>query len=316
MSLIERAADMLGQVPQPQRKPVAGEGPETLGPSLIERAVSSDKQLSDFRTDKNFAEGEIVAPEPARAIGRVSRTLKIDLGKLRQQRMITPDAERTPISENFRRIKRHILANVANPRAGPGTNLVMITSSLPGNGKTFCTINLALSIAMEMDRTVLLVDADVAKPTITTALGVKVAAEQGLMDVLLHPEIDVADVICKTDIGKLGVLPAGTRHARATELLASEAMRALLQEMAERYVDRIIIFDSPPLLAATEACVLASRMGQILVVVEAGKTTEAELKDALSRIESSNVVGVLLNKGAAPGSGYGYGYGYGYGDSA
>jgi len=307
MSLIDRAADLLGSVPQPQRKPVAGEGPETLGPGLIERAVSNDKQLSDE---------EVVAPAPARVIGRVSRTLNIDLGRLRQQRMITPDAERTPIAENFRRIKRHILANVANSTAGPGVNLIMITSALPGDGKTFCTINLAISIAMEMDRTVLLVDADVAKPSITTALGIKVAAEQGLMDVLLHREIDVADVICKTDIGKLSVLPAGTRHARATELLASEAMRALLQEMAERYADRIIIFDSPPLLSASEACVLATRMGQILVVVEAGKTTEAMLKDALSRIESSNVVGVLLNKGAAPGSGYGYGYGYGYGDSA
>ena len=307
MSLIDRAADLLGSVPQPQRKPVAGEGPETLGPGLIERAVSNDKQLSDE---------EVVAPAPARVIGRVSRTLNIDLGRLRQQRMITPDAERTPIAENFRRIKRHILANVASSTAGPGVNLIMITSALPGDGKTFCTINLAISIAMEMDRTVLLVDADVAKPSITTALGIKVAAEQGLMDVLLHREIDVADVICKTDIGKLSVLPAGTRHARATELLASEAMRALLQEMAERYADRIIIFDSPPLLSASEACVLATRMGQILVVVEAGKTTEAMLKDALSRIESSNVVGVLLNKGAAPGSGYGYGYGYGYGDSA
>jgi receptor protein-tyrosine kinase len=189
---------------------------------------------------------------------------------------------------------------------------------LPGEGKTFCTINLAISIAMEMDRTVLLVDADVARPSITTALGIKAETEKGLMDVLLDRRIELTDVLCKTDIGKLSVLPAGTRHARATEVLASDRMRELLEEMAERYQDRVIIFDSPPLLAASEACALASRMGQILVVVEAGRTTERALKDALSRIESSNVLGVLLNKGGAPGAGYygGYGYGYGYGHSA
>ncbi len=316
MSIIDRAVDMLGPVLRSQRKPAASKEPEALEPSLIERAITDGKQRSDLPTHRNFAEGAVVAPDPARVTGRVSRTVNIDLGKLRQQSMITPDAERTPIAESFRRIKQHILANVANPAAGPGTNLVMITSPLPSEGKTFCTINLAISIAMEMDRTVLLVDADVAKPGITTELGINIEAEQGLLDVLLDRKIDVADVMCKTNIGKLSILPAGTRHANATEVLASEAMRALLQELAERYRDRIIIFDSPPLLSASEACVLASRMGQILVIVEAGKTTERALEDALSRIESSNVVGVLLNKGAAPGSGYYGGYGYGYGDSA
>ena len=223
--------------------------------------------------------------------------------------MITPDGERTAIAESFRRIKRQILANAANSRAGaPPANLVMVTSALPGEGKTFCAINLAISIALEMDRTVLLVDADVAKPGVPQALGLE--AEKGLMDVLLDRRVDLADVLWKTDIGRLTLLPAGTTHKHATELLASDAMRGLLQEMAERYHDRIIIFDSPPLLAASEAGVLASQMGQIVVVVEAGKTSEAALKDALGRIESSKVAGLLLNKGESPGLGYGYG-GYG-----
>jgi protein-tyrosine kinase len=131
--------------------------------------------------------------------------------------------------------------------------------------------------------------------------------------------INLADVLCNTNIEKLSLLPAGRRHSHASELLASDAMRAMLKEMAERYRDRIVIFDSPPLLATTESCVLAGLMGQVLVVVEAGQTTEATLKEALSRINSNNVVGVLLNKGAPPGmglyGGYGYGYGYGDGDS-
>ena len=200
---------------------------------------------------------------------------------------------------------------MANAEAGAATNLVMVTSPLAEEGKTFCAINLAISIALEMDRTVLLVDADVAKPSIPAVLGVK--AENGLMDMLFDRGIDLADVLCKTNIDKFTLLPAGTEHQHATELLASEAMSALLQEMAERYHDRIIIFDSPPLLAASEAGVLASRMGQIVMVVETGRTTETALKDALARIESCNVVGLLLNKGAASGPGYYYG-GYGYGE--
>ena len=316
MSIVERMVDMLEAGPQSQPKPsTAGEGSDAPRPGLIERAVGSESQHSSPPAEQEIAREPAARDKPAIGAGRVSRTMKVDLDKLREQSLITPDAERTAIPESFRRIKRHILANVANPKAGLRTNLVMITSPLPGEGKTFCTINLAISIAMEMDRTVLLVDADVAKPSITSMLGIKVKEEPGLMDVLLNRNIGLTDALCKTDIAKLTVLPAGTPHARATEVLASERMRALLQEMAERYPDRVIIFDSPPLLAASEACVLASGMGQILLVVEAGKTTETALKDALRRIESTNVVGVLLNKGAAPGSGYhgGYGYGYGYG---
>jgi exopolysaccharide/PEP-CTERM locus tyrosine autokinase len=287
MSIIERVAELLGSVPQARGKPsAASEEADTLEPSRIERAAG------DLRR---------------RFVG-TTRTLRVDLDRLRKQSIITPDGERTPIAEGFRRIKRQILVNVANPKSGAPVNLVLVTSARAGEGKTFCAINLAISIALEMDQTVLLVDADVAKPSIPEALGLE--ADKGLMDVLLDRRIDLAEVLWKTDIDKLTVLPAGTAHPHATELLASGAMRDLLREMATRYCDRIIIFDSPPLLAASEAGVLASRMGQIVMVVEAGKTTEAALKDALGRIESSNVAGLLLNKGQGPGLGYYYG-GYG-----
>jgi len=152
------------------------------------------------------------------------------------------------------------------------------------------------------------VDADVAKPSVPGTLGFK--SEIGLMDVLHQRGTELPDVLCKTNIDKLTILPAGKGRHHATELLASDAMRELLREMAERYHDRIIIFDSPPLLAASEAGVLASQMGQIVVVVEAGKTSEEALKAALGRIESSNVAGLLRNKGEGPGLGYHYG-GYG-----
>ena len=311
MSIIERVAELLGPIERPNSKSSAP-GQKGGIPELdaIERAVNESTERSEFPEVRELTAQPEARAIPARPTNRTTRTLRVDRDHLRRQRMITPDGERTPIAESFRRIKRRILANVAHPKAGAPANLVLVTSALAGEGKTFCAINLAISIALEMDRTVLLVDADVAKPSIPQALGVE--AEKGLMDVLLDRRIDLAEVLCKTDIDKLTILPAGTAHQHATELLASDAMRVLLQEMAERHRGRIIIFDSPPLLVASEAGVLASRMGQIVMVVEAGKTSEAALKDALGRIESSNVAGLLLNKGEGPGLGYSYG-GYGYG---
>ncbi len=324
MSIVERAANMLGNLPEPGR--VAAEMPpevksNPLPPDLVERYVAKENVKSDYSNAGNFAPEAAPAVASATDVRKTGPIFRIDLSKLRQQNMTTPDGERTPVSESFRRIKQHLLANVSSPDALPGANLIMITSSLPREGKTFCAVNMAISLAMEMDRRVLLVDADVLKPSVTAVLGASNVGK-GLMDVLVD-EVPLADVLCTTNIEKLSLLPAGKQHAHATELLASEAMRAMLKEMAERYSDRIIIFDSPPLLLTTESCVLAGLMGQVLVVVEAGKTTEATLKDALGRIESnSNIMGVLLNKGTPPGSalygsyGYGYGYGHGYGNAS
>ncbi len=137
----------------------------------------------------------------------------------------------------------------------------MVTSALPGEGKTFTAVNLAISMAMEFDNTVLLVDGDVAHPSLPDVLGLPTSP--GLLDLLIRDDLDVADALVQTNIEKLTMLPAGSRHRRATELLASEKMAILLRELASRYPDRIIIFDSPPLLATTEARVLATHMGQI-----------------------------------------------------
>ena len=312
MRTIERVAELLGPIDRPISKSSA---PAELDP--IERAVRDSTERPESREAgelaaqldaKRIAEESKVKAMPSRPTGTTTRTLKVDREQLRRQSIIMPNSERTPIAESFRRIKRQILANVANPKAGAPANLVLVTSALPGEGKTFCAINLAISIALEVNRTVLLVDADVAKPSIPKVLGFK--AEQGLLDVLLDRRINLAEVMCKTDIGKLTLLPAGTAQRHATELLASDAMRALLQEMAERYHDRIIIFDSPPLLAASEAGTLAGQMGQVVMVVEAGKTSEAAVKTALGHIETNNVTGLLLNKGDGFGRGYDYG-GYG-----
>jgi exopolysaccharide/PEP-CTERM locus tyrosine autokinase len=321
LSIIERVAELLGPITKSNRIPAAS-GKEYDGTrelDLIERAVAKGNERPEISEPgahtshpnvSDLAAGPKVKPGPALSARRTVRTLRVELDRLRRQGMITPDGGRTPIAEGFRRIKRQILVNMASPKAGAPASLVMVTSALPGEGKTFCAINLALSIALEKDYSVLLVDADVAKPSIPQLLGLD--AGKGLMDLLVDRRIELEEVLCKIDIGKLTLLPAGTVHQHATELLASGAMRELLREMAERYQDRIIIFDSPPLLAASEAGVLANQMGQIVLVVETGKTSEAALKNALSRIETSNITGLVLNKGEVPGLEYGYG-GYGYG---
>jgi receptor protein-tyrosine kinase len=192
-------------------------------------------------------------------------------------------------------------------------NLVMVTSALPGEGKTFTSVNLALSIAMEVDSRVLLVDGDVAHPAIPALLGVPHGP--GLLDLLTRDDLDFADALIRTNVEKLSVLPAGTRHRRATELLASEQMASLLRELASRYSDRIVIFDSPPLLATTEARVLATHMGQIVMVVAADSTSHHAVMQALATIDTCEVVLMTLNKAGRTEVGTYYGY-YGNDDAA
>lgn len=224
----------------------------------------------------------------------------------------TADPKDNFMAEEFRRIKRPVLAHVMGETASrvEHPNLVMVTSSVAGEGKTFTAINLAMSIAMEMDKTVLLVDADIAKPEVTSRLGV--AARQGLTDVLLG-ECRVQDALLRTNVPSLSLLPAGKRHTHSTELLGSSNMRRLADELSLRYPDRIIIFDSPPLMLTSEARVLAGLMGQILVVVEESKTPQRVVTEALGMLDDSEIVGLVLNKSHRTFGGDYYGYGYGYG---
>ena len=306
MSIIERAAALLGSASQAHRAPSTTNGDAGRPKKdLIERAAGRINHPDEGSRNADRQGTPRNTAAPGRYAGGSIRMLALDRARLRRQSMITPDGERTAVAESFRRVKRQVLANVAKPKASaPPSNLVQVTSALEGEGKTYCAINLAISIALEVDRTVLLVDADVAKSSVPKELGFE--ADKGLMDVLLDRQVDLADVLWQTDIGTLSLLTVGTAHKHATELLASVAMSELLHEMCERQ-DRIIIFDSPPLLAASEAAVLSGQMGQIVLVVEAAKTTDSALKEALARIDSSKVTGLLLNKGQSASLEYGYG---------
>lgn len=231
---------------------------------------------------------------PAAAGAGASPCCEINLARLQQLGMVTPDGARSSVAEDFRIVKRPLLRHARAAGADAQGNLIVVTSALSGEGKTYCAVNLAMSIAMELDITVLLVDADVARPSVLKTLGL--AAAPGLMDILLDDELGLADVIMRSNVDGLSILPAGRSNKHATELLASQAMRLLLAEIANRYADRIVIFDSPPLLLTTEASVLAGQMGQVLMVVEAETTTQRAVKDALRQIEGCKHINLIYNK--------------------
>lgn len=300
MSIIEKAFDKLSDRPKELR---------TDTPESAVELASVIESVAEKTTTK--AETPQQVTTRAASYASSSRMLNLDFNRLSERGFLTNADERGKIAEEYRMIKRPILANAFGSNPVNKGNLVMVCSSLPGEGKSFTTINLAISIAMELDRTVLLVDADVAKPSLPKYLGFQ--AEHGLLDVLRDEQRDLSSVILRTNIEKLSILPAGKTYARATELLASEAMDRLIIDVANRYSDRLVLFDSPPILATSEASVLASHMGQIVMVVEADKTPKSALREALSRIEGTcDVVSIVLNKSATPTTGDYYGY-YGYG---
>jgi exopolysaccharide/PEP-CTERM locus tyrosine autokinase len=227
--------------------------------------------------------------------------------------LLAPFEQAGAVADEFRRIKRPLILNAIGETAGstsvPNRNVIMIASAMPGAGKTFCAVNLAVSISLERELNVVLVDADVAKPHVSRAFGL--VDRQGLIDLLLDETLDMADLLVRTDLNDIQVLPAGQPHPQATELLASDRMSRVVTELSTRYSDRVIILDSPPLLLTSEAQALASQVGQIALVVEAGRTTQQALNHTLDSLDSEKAINVILNKTRSWNRGGYYG-GYGY----
>lgn len=323
MSIIEKAAKRAAGKLDLSEKEVK----TSVSQSIIERAagkvekenianIPQWKASTEFEQKHEIGQSELaneVDPALLHDASTQSTLAVIDLARWRQTGGVTPNEEKTQIAEEFRLIKRPLIMNAFNQGAGRvnNGNLIMVTSALAGEGKTFCAINLAMSIATEMDHTVLLVDADVARPSIPRYLGLN--AERGLLDVLRDDKLELADVMMRTNVEKLTILTSGKKSRHATELLASQSMSNLLADIAQRYSDRIVIFDSPPLLLTTESQVLATQMGQIVMVVEAETTTQKTVMEALRQIESCDVINLIYNKARAMSGGGYYGYNYSYG---
>jgi protein-tyrosine kinase len=239
-----------------------------------------------------YSEGEVLAFNPLKPF---SKPVELDQKRLQAQGFVTPYNANKLLGNTFRMIKRPLLNNVMGKGATvlDNANLIMVTSSLSGEGKTFSAINLAISIAMERDKQVLLIDADVNKPSHHDVFGFD--ADVGLTDYLTGKVSDMSRVLYKSSIPSLTLMPAGTKTLHATELLASDAMERFVAEISSKYENRVIIFDSPPLLLLTEASVLASHMGQVVVVVRAEETSHQEVKKSLSML-SNTIVLLLLNQ--------------------
>ncbi|MCB4436312.1 XrtA-associated tyrosine autokinase [Alteromonas sp. McT4-15] len=236
----------------------------------------------------------------------------IDFERLEKNGHISLTGERKQINEEYREIKRKLLANSFGSLSKTlhNPNIIMVTSSRPSEGKTFTATNLAMSIASEQDKTVLLVDADVLKPNVLNTLGLE--RRKGLMEYLTGDVEDIADVLYPTNIDKLKIIPAGKSHHLSTELLASQKMHDTVDEFANRYPDRIVIFDTPPLIGINESAILANFAGQAVVVVEEGRAKINDIKMSVERLNPDMAIGFVVNKSIhndTDGSGY-YGYYY------
>jgi len=252
--------------------------------------------------------------EDGSASSASGRLVSIDAEFLSEQGFLGPDEEAKHVTDQYRIIKRPILKlafgeTAARPKF---SNLVMVASALPGDGKTFNAINIALSIANETDVSVLLVDADVAKPHMSELFGI--ADEPGFVDLLREGKTDWEAACIGTDVPRLSVLPAGRVYEYATELLASQKMEEALRTLSTQVPNRVVVFDSPPLLQTSESRVLAGRMGQIALVVCADKTPRPAVMAAIESLDAEQPINLILNRagfmfGAGAYGAYPYGYG-------
>jgi len=304
MSLVEKALSKFkASSPAPAQQP-------TPRPTLrVGQVVDVDRQKP----------ATTALPQPRAAIGNGLRTVRIDHEALRTGGFLPPEQHERELAHQFRTIKRPLIRH-AFPAdgAGFGTSTatgrsIMVSSALPGEGKTFTAVNLALSLAMEKDHSVLLVDGDVAKPNISQIFGA--GGEPGLLDLLASAERRVESVILTTDTPRLSLLPAGKQSELATELLASARMRQVLAALERLDPHLLVVFDSPPILLTSEARVLAGLFEQVVLVVRAGTTQQQAVLDAVEAIGTKPGLRLVLNQAHRAGAAsnyYGYGYAYGY----
>lgn len=282
--------------PEPQA--AAGEVPEVVVPEVVEFPA----------TGKRKASTALVAP-----VNFSGERHPIDRMHLRDQGLIVPEGSITGLLEEFRIIKRQLMASAAELRqqtSDAKAQRVLVCSPHSGEGKTYTSVNLALSIATEKESEVLLVDADFAKPSVLSALGLP--GGPGLMDALSDPSIDVVDCVIGTDIPGLWVLPAGNATGTDSEFLTTSRTASVLDRLTQGAPHRFVIFDSPPALAASPAAELAKYVGQALVVVRADRTQQGALEDAISLLSACPNIELILNAVEFNPTGRKFGSYYGY----
>lgn len=304
MSLVERALKKL----QESRATAVNSPPSA--PATAYPAAASAPAAHVARP-----EGSVASPDQAPAKSTTpKRMVMVDKDALREMQLMPPATFERQIASQYQHVKRPLVAAALGKSATPVVNghLIMLSSAVPAEGKTFTSINLALSMALEKDIEVLLVDADVAKPHVTRIFGLQ--AEQGLLDLLGNGAVHPESFILPTNVPGLSMLPAGKQLPNATELLSSARMEQIVAQLGGTQARRIVLFDSPPLLLSTESRAIVSVVGQVVLVVRAESTSHTAVADALDLIGESKPVSLILNQSESPPSSGYYGYGA-YGDS-
>jgi protein-tyrosine kinase len=288
---------------------------ESIG--LIERAAALLRQREGAEPDPPApplprTPQPASPPAPSRAEDAAGPEVVFDRGRLASFGIQLPSSERSRTVEEFRLVKRNLMAAWSAAAAGDqrASRLIMVTSARPGEGKTFTALNLALAFATERDVKALLVDVDTQHSTLGTILGLH--GKSGIVD-LLAAGLDLSDVLVRTNIPNLLVLPPGKGGPHVPELFSSNQMVSLMNELTRRFPDRFIILDTPPCMASSDAAALAPLVGQIVFVVEAHRTQQDEIEAGLSMLSSCPRISLLLNKSELASAHFGsYGYGYHY----
>ena len=249
--------------------------------------------------------GEARSRPPAKA--EIGTPFVIDEAFLRAQGFCVPSEKPQRLALEMRAMKRRLLRRLGfrkagRRRGGEGVvatrqrNVVLTTSTRPAEGKTFTAINLALSLALEDGIGVVLIDADVPRPKVLSHFGL--SAETGLTDLIARPgEVRLADCLLRAKDAPLAILPEGSHSGSATELFSRDDAGAVLREVSQRFSDRIVIVDAPPVLATAEATILARMVDEVCFVVEANGTPEPAVAAALDEVlDVTDRISLVLNR--------------------
>ena len=285
-SLLERAAQLYDFGAQP-REPQAQPAPRQPEPREPAQTLPVPQPVIEPVYED--------APRPIPGAARGGRGVAIDRRMLAEKGLLVPGAPIGALVEEFRQVKRQLLqtARLVKKVDGDRSRTILVCSAKPDDGKTYCAVNLAIAMAAERDVEVLLVDADFAKPDVMKRLGLNDGP--GLLDALADPRVDIEACIVATDIPQLSLLPAGAKSNTDTELLASRRTGEIVAALLAADPRRLVIFDSPPALAATPAWVLANHAGQVMLVVRADRTSEGDLREAVALLEGCDHIQLVLN---------------------
>ena len=327
-SLVERAAEAydldhflrMPDVPDAPVAPPAGAPAPVAAPAAPIVQASPEPIAAPAAEDLPFAKPRPIAPPPAAAVPAPlpvrEGAAPIDRHMLAENALLVPGAPVGPLAEEFRLVKRQLIATARIvEREAPGkARTILVCSAQPNDGKTYCAINLAISLAAERDTEVLLVDADFAKPDVLNRLGVRDGP--GLLDALADPAAEIERYVVPTDIPQLSILPAGSKMTGDTELLASRRTGQLIEALLAADPRRLVIFDSPPALAASPASVLANHVGQVMLVVRADRTSDGDLREAIAMLDGCEHIQLVLNAVSYAPGGRRFGSYYGQEDAA